>query len=295
MIYEITSEGLKEYVSIFDNLQRGDVIHWGGNYGYPAEDKVIIEKVISYGRVTYRCINLQRHISEEYTPHFSTVEAHFIKSPDDSTLRHRQYYFITRKILSEEEIKKVIDFIPIAEARNKKAEEDNIKAIHDTGQLTQQEKSRFSTTEISKLVKQKLKDKFPKCKFSIRTQYYSGGSSISVSLMEANFKVFKDYSEISEKAKSFYSDNYSEEQLKALSTKRYAQLNQYTTKEEYDADKWNNGHFLTEQAHNVLREVCNIVNYYNYDNSDSQTDYYDVNFSFHLEIGRYDKPLIEVV
>jgi len=35
--------------------------------------------------------------------------------------------------------------------------------------------------------------------------------------------------------------------------------------------------------------------YYNYDNSDSQSDYFDVNFYLNIGIGRYDKPFKEVV
>ena len=37
-----------------------------------------------------------------------------------------------------------------------------------------------------------------------------------------------------------------------------------------------------------------IVNQYNYDNSDSQTDYFDVNFYTHLNLGKWNKPFIEV-
>jgi len=39
--------------------------------------------------------------------------------------------------------------------------------------------------------------------------------------------------------------------------------------------------------------MSQIANYYNYDDSDSMTDYYSVNFSLHLGLGEYDKPFID--
>jgi len=36
-----------------------------------------------------------------------------------------------------------------------------------------------------------------------------------------------------------------------------------------------------------------IVDYYNFDDSDSMTDYYHVNFAFHLSLGKWDKLFID--
>ena len=79
-----------------------------------------------------------------------------------------------------------------------------------------------------------------------------------------------------------------------MTEQRHAQLSQYTANDDFNPDVWNNGHFLTEETHNLLKRVCEIVNQYNYDDSDIQTDYFDTNFYLHLRIGKWDKPLIEV-
>lgn len=39
---------------------------------------------------------------------------------------------------------------------------------------------RYSTTETAKLIRKELKEKFPTIKFSVRSDIYSGGSSINV-------------------------------------------------------------------------------------------------------------------
>lgn len=278
------------------NLNRGDVIHWGGNMGYPEEDLIILEKVKGFeDRTNYKVVNMKHSFQpmEEYTPYIKTVEAYSIKDPNDkNSYWHTQHHFLTNKKVTEKEIKEILNFIPIAEQRNKDKKEAEIKAIKDAGQLTQTEKISLSTKEISKLIRDKLKKKFPKCKFSVTKQSYSGGSSITIKLMEAPFKAFRKFEELSKEAIQRYLDDgrRTEQELKNLCNEKYAQLNQYTAKEEYDPNKWNNGHFLTQEAYTVLKEAVNIANYYNYDNSNPMTDYYDVNFSFHLQIGEWNKP-----
>ena len=42
------------------------------------------------------------------------------------------------------------------------------------------------------------------------------------------------------------------------------------------------------------KRIVEIADYYNYDNSNTQTDYYDVNFSFDLNLGKWNKEFIEV-
>ena len=164
-------------------------------------------------------------------------------------------------------------------------------------QLTQTQKINLSTTEISKRIKQQLKQ-FKGCKFSVRTEYYSMGSSITIGLMECNFKVIKDFKDISESAffELEHRNNYTKEQIKEIQLQKYHQLNSYTLKEDYNLISWCNGIFLTEKGHNLLKEVVKIADFYNYDNSDSQTDYYDVNFAFHINLGGgFDKDFIDGV
>ena len=163
-------------------------------------------------------------------------------------------------------------------------------------QLTKQEKNNLGTTEISKLIKQQFKKEFPSCKFSVSSSYYSGGSSISVYLMESNIKIIKDFEDISESTLFGYeSRNYTKEQIKDFQNNKHHQLNQYTLREDFNEDNWCNGVFLTEEGFKLLKRVVEIVDYYNYDESDSQTDYYCVNFSFHIGLGKWDKPFLEVL
>lgn len=162
--------------------------------------------------------------------------------------------------------------------------------------LSRNDKISLSTTEIAKLVRKQLKAEFKDCKFSVRTKYYSMGSSLTVSLMRADKKIKKDFTEISESSLSFHRDNhYTPEQLKKLQEKTYHQLNEYVLRREYDANGWCNGLFLTERGHNFLKRVVEIADHYNFDDSDSMTDYYHVNFSFSLALGKWDKPFVDGV
>ena len=163
-------------------------------------------------------------------------------------------------------------------------------------QLTKSEKIHLGIKEITKRIREQLKQ-FKNCEFSITHKSYSGGSSITIALMKANFKVFRDFEDLSESAIfSYTNDRFRTiDSLKELCLQRYAQIGEYSAQSEYNPNVWNNGHFLTLEVHNLLKEVCLIVNQYNYDNSDIQTDYFDVNFYLHLHLGKWDKPLFECV
>jgi len=158
--------------------------------------------------------------------------------------------------------------------------------------LTQSQKIELGTKEIAKRIREKLKKSFPNCKFSVRMDRYSGGSSISVYLMEANFNPIMDFKDIPEQAiyEKTEMQNYTREDLQKRQAKKYHQLNHYALKEEYNPNNWCNGVFLTQKGHNTLKKAVEIAEYYNYDNSNPQTDYYSVNFSFDISIGKWDKP-----
>lgn len=157
----------------------------------------------------------------------------------------------------------------------------------DIPQLTDKEKMELGTTEIAKRIREQLKQEYPGCKFSITSNH-----GISIHLMAADFQVMRSMDGISDLALFNVTSRgtYSKEYIAEAQAKKYHQLNEYTLREAFDAEKWNNGVFLTETAHKVLQRVVNIADAYNWDRSDSQTDYYDVNFSLHLSIGRWDKP-----
>lgn len=160
--------------------------------------------------------------------------------------------------------------------------------------LAKQEKYTLDLKDIAKKIKQQLNYEFPTCNFSVSIERYSGGQALHVSLMQSDFKIIQDFDNISEFAISdcLNRGRYTIEQLKEMQSKMYHQINQYqlTQRDTYDPDKWNNGIFLTEQGFNLLKRVVAIINHYNYDDSDIQTDYFDVNFYLHLNIGKWNKP-----
>jgi len=139
----------------------------------------------------------------------------------------------------------------------------------------------LSTKDIAKIIRQRLKKEFPECKFSVRCRYFSGGSEITISLMESDFEVFnRDYRQ-NRNGRFYTEDDY-----------KYAQLNHYVFLRHGfdDVDGYNNGMYLTRKAWNVLKRVVEMANGYRYDDSDAQIDYFDTNFYLDLEIGKWDKP-----
>ena len=159
-------------------------------------------------------------------------------------------------------------------------------------ELTKQQKYTMDLKDIAKAVKQQLKKEYPTCVFSVVTERYSMGQSLHVSLMQNDFKIIRDFKDIPEVALLHIGTGYTEEQIKQRQEEKHHQLNQYTFNEEYDIDKWCNGVFLTKEGHDLFKRVGEIVNQYNYNDSDIQTDYFDVNFYLSLNIGKWDKPYI---
>jgi len=112
--------------------------------------------------------------------------------------------------------------------------------------------------EQTKILREGIKAMYPECKWSVSFETYSGGGSIHIALVEAPFKVF-------------INDNDG----------GYIQCNQYYLPE----DKR-----ITEKAKEVLIKVNDFINSYRYDDSDGMIDYFDTNFYYNLNIGKWDKP-----
>ena len=160
--------------------------------------------------------------------------------------------------------------------------------------LTDHQKIDIGIKEIAQMVRDQLKKEYPTCVFSVTIERYSMGQSLHVSLMKSDFKVIRDSTDINENALRHLSTGYTIEDIKQRQNERYHQLNQYGFfRDEYDPDTWNNGVFLTEKAHIMFKRIVKIVNYFNWDNSDSQTDYFDVHFYLHLNIGKWNKPYVQ--
>jgi len=155
--------------------------------------------------------------------------------------------------------------------------------------LTKSEKINLGTVEIAKRIRKQLKDEFKDCKFSVTTDHFAGGSTIDINLMRADRKTIKDAKDISEAALAQIGSRFTREDIEQRQKQAYHQLNKYTLKREYDPEMWCNGVFLTEQGHTLLQQVINIADFYNYDDSDPQTDYFSVNFYFDIGLGKWDK------
>lgn len=150
--------------------------------------------------------------------------------------------------------------------------------------------SSMSTTEISKAIKIYCMEKYPTWKFSVTSKYFAGGSSIDVSVMEAPEQIFdlescrKAYAEYN-KLKEVYgytgSRGLSMNVEKMLADdKMHWQL--HRVRDHYRE-------YFTEYGFSVLEDVYKFMQSYNYDDSDSMIDYFDVNFYGSFNIGKWNK------
>lgn len=126
----------------------------------------------------------------------------------------------------------------------------------------------LSTTEISKIIKTYCKEMYPTWKFSVTSEYYSGGSSIHVSVMEAPYYIFNDEAIKNDTCWDIDGDEI------------HLQLHHFN-----DRDK----KFFVESAYLVMQDVYDFMQSYNYDDSDSMIDYFSTNFYSHFNIGKWNK------
>ncbi|WP_297411238.1 LPD29 domain-containing protein [uncultured Alistipes sp.] len=110
--------------------------------------------------------------------------------------------------------------------------------------------------EVVELVRNWLKETYPRYKFSVRRENYN---SIYITLMQADFEAFTRESGV----------------------RTYADVNHYRIERETT---------LTQKARDVMRNVCAFVMSYNFDDSDPMTDYFHTNFYLNMSVGTYKKP-----
>lgn len=118
--------------------------------------------------------------------------------------------------------------------------------------------SEMSTTDIAKQIRawvkgQKKSGNFPKgLKVSVRSQYFSGGSAIRIYItaLPTDWEVFnRKYVELT-------------------STRGHPNMHPYPSR-------------YTERVEKIRAEIMSYVNSFNYDGSEIQVDYFDVNFYCH--------------
>ena len=118
--------------------------------------------------------------------------------------------------------------------------------------------SSLRNKDIAKIMREYVKSVYPTWKFSIRM---AGYNSIHISVMEAPVDVFTTEDHDSIQVNHYYIDNDER---------------------------------ITEYCKMVLKDACSMLQSYNYDDSDSMSDYFSTNFYTTLEIGKWDKPFAVV-
>ncbi len=192
MLYEIGSKGLKR-IDVHENeaknnLPIGTVLHLNGynNPDYVIVKNLGISKDFSYYGARYERISLDDY-SVSVTDAYGM--SHISEKKDE---RIKLYY--TDKILTPDEImdaiklselKKINDIKALAIKDQKKAEElDYLKKEYPYLETIKDSK-RSSHALGAANIRKELKLKFPKIKFSVTSDSYSGGCSIDISWDDA--------------------------------------------------------------------------------------------------------------
>ncbi len=114
----------------------------------------------------------------------------------------------------------------------------------------------YMSKEHVTTIRNNLKTNFPGFKFSVSNDNFSG---VRVALLKSPLDFSKDLEE--EKG-------------------TYIQVN------DYYPERYSNSE--------VLKKIIGIINEGNHDNSDIQTDYFDVGFYVHFTIGQWNKPYVQI-
>jgi hypothetical protein len=175
-------------------------------------------------------------------------------------------------------------------------------------ELSRSEKGNLGTREIFKRIEEDLEKELPGSKFSIVTRHGSLSSDIDIALMDSDVKVVKDASEIIRQGVSsnivgvaypglYVSPPFGQSHLATVEDIKKIQAQKTSPiwipqyfKNEYDPKNAKLGIFLTREGYELFKKVADIVEYYNFDESDVQSDYVKVNFYCTLQLGRRDKP-----
>jgi hypothetical protein len=127
-------------------------------------------------------------------------------------------------------------------------------------------------TEIAKRLRREIKaavkaEELPKCKYSVRISRYSMGQSLHVSITETPFPV--------------HNRRYLELEHDILHCDDGRSHGMYIERDE--TQRW------TQEAIDLIPKVKALANQWNYDGSDSQTDYYHVNYSMSVVYDAHDE------
>jgi len=209
----------------------------------------------------------------------------------------------TMKIINNE----YDSLFPVFQARhNIKAETENTETAAGTrsefytqnGWNGENYNGNLSLKEIACIIREFIKIHYNECKFSVTTEYYSGGCSLYIALMESPYRAYKTFDELTD-------EGLNRGEMSQV-IKQYTQaknINSWHTDEikniirpMYDKDFGAEEEiylpqFLTDEIKEPVQAVEKYANSFNFDDCDGQIDYFHVNFWFHgVKIGQYDKP-----
>lgn len=122
--------------------------------------------------------------------------------------------------------------------------------------------------DIASALRDYVKKKYPKYKFAVNIERFSGGQALRINWFQADFNPL-----VSEEAWGDTKEG-----------KRYTINESYIESNEK----------LTPKAKSVLQDVVDFYEQYNYDFSEPQSDYYNVRFYTSVNIGTWSKPFEQV-
>lgn len=117
--------------------------------------------------------------------------------------------------------------------------------------------SNLSAKDIAARVKVYTKERYPDFKFSVRSEYFSMGCAVHIRLVSGPVPAL--------------TPDCGREYISTMS-----EIANYPG--------------ITDEVRAVMADVVDYANSYNYDDSDSMTDYFDTNFYLHIYIGDFGKP-----
>ena len=159
---------------------------------------------------------------------------------------------------------------------------------------------KLSIKEIAQLIKKQLKLKFPDATFSVTTEgncYYSG---LNINLMKDSKNPFNSFENAIKEAEKNSSSGIiaNPENWVGLqdweieqSEMRKAELKQRLESGNISINQFQiqNDFELSEYGKKVFEYVKDLADSFNYDDSDSMTDYFDTGFYLTLAIGKWNK------
>lgn len=146
----------------------------------------------------------------------------------------------------------------------------------------------LTTKEITALTRAYVKAKFNDCRFGLTSTY----NVINLTLKESPFDLFQkdellvEYLEKKARSNSTFSKSYTLESFKKDYSNGISNLAYMS--------KWDDKEYLNSEVYNLMKEVIEFIQSYNYDDSDGRIDYFNTNFYFYGKIGNFEKPYKKV-